>query len=53
MQYHRVITLKDGSSCILRNGTAEDGRNPKGFQSRFSGWQELVLLRLELNLHGK
>ena len=49
MQYHRVITLKDGSSCILRNGTAEDGRNPKGFRSRFSGWQELVLMRLDLD----
>ena len=24
------------------------GRNPKGFRSRFSGWQELVLMRLEL-----
>ena len=25
------------------------GRNPKGFRSRFSGWQELVLMRLELD----
>ena len=49
MQYHRVITLKDGNSCILRNGTVEDGRNPKGFRSRFSGWQELVLMRLDLD----
>ena len=53
MQYHKIITLKDGSSCILRNGTVEYGRNPKGFRSQFSGWQELVLMRLELNLHGK
>ena len=49
MQYHRVITLKDGSPGILRNGTAEDGRNPKGFRSLFSGWQELVLMRLDLD----
>ena len=25
------------------------GRNPKGFRSRVTGWQELVLMRLELN----
>lgn len=24
------------------------GRNPKGFRSRYNGWQELVLMRLEL-----
>ena len=29
-------------------GFAEYGRNPKGFRSRYSGWQELVLMRLEL-----
>ena len=29
-------------------GFAEHGRNPKGFRSRLSGWQELVLMRLEL-----
>ena len=30
-------------------GFVEYGRNPKGFRSRFSGWQEIVLMRLELN----
>ena len=25
MQYYRTITLKDGRTCILRNGTAGDG----------------------------
>ena len=30
-------------------GFTEYGRNPKGFRSRFSGWQELVLMRLELD----
>ena len=30
-------------------GFAEYGRNPKGFRSRLSGWQELVLMRLELD----
>ena len=26
MQFHRIITLKDGRTCTLRNGTAEDGQ---------------------------
>ena len=30
-------------------GFTEYGRNPLGFKSRFSGMQELVLMRLELN----
>ena len=30
-------------------GFVEYGRNPKGFRSRQSGWQEIVLMRLELN----
>jgi hypothetical protein len=29
-------------------GFAEYGRSPKGFRSRISGWQEVVLMRLEL-----
>lgn len=29
-------------------GFEEYGRNPKGFRSRLTGWQELVLMRLEL-----
>ena len=29
-------------------GFTEFGRNPKGFRSRLTGWQELVLMRLEL-----
>ena len=30
-------------------GFVEYGRNPRGFLSRYTGWQELVLMRLELN----
>lgn len=30
-------------------GFVEYGRNPKGFRSRIAGWQELVLMRLELD----
>ena len=26
MQFHKIITLKDGRTCTLRNGTAEDGQ---------------------------
>ena len=29
-------------------GFVEYGRNPKGFRSRFTGWQEVVLMRLDL-----
>ena len=29
-------------------GFVEYGRNPKGFRSRYSGFQEMVLMRLEL-----
>ena len=30
-------------------GFREYGRNPRGFRSRETGWQELVLMRLELS----
>ena len=26
MQYCKTVALKDGSSCLLRNGTAADGQ---------------------------
>lgn len=29
-------------------GFQEYGRNPKGFLSRYNGWQEIVLMRLEI-----
>ena len=29
-------------------GFTEYGRNPRGFRSRMTGWQEVVLMRLEL-----
>lgn len=32
-----------------RLGFVEYGRNPKGFRSRYAGWQELILMRLELD----
>lgn len=30
-------------------GFVEYGRNPRGFRTRQGGWQELVLMRLELD----
>lgn len=30
-------------------GFVEFGRNPRGFRSRYTGWQPLVLMRLELD----
>ncbi len=30
-------------------GFAEYGRNPRGFRSRLTGWQELIQMRLELD----
>ena len=35
-------------SLYRRMGFVEYGRNPRGFRSRSTGWQELVLMRLEL-----
>ena len=35
-------------ALYARAGFEEYGRNPKGFRSRLSGWQELVLMRLDL-----
>ena len=43
--------VADNTSAIAlyeSEGFVEYGRNPKGFRSRVSGWQELVLMRLEL-----
>ena len=36
-----------------REGFVEYGRNPKGFRSRLTGWQETVHMRLELDETGK
>lgn len=30
-------------------GFTEFGRNPRGFRSRYQGWQELISMRLELD----
>lgn len=44
-----AVADNESALALYRSvGFVEYGRNPKGFKSRISGWQELVLMRLEL-----
>ena len=43
-----VAENKSALALYKSVGFVEYGRNPKGFRSRLTGWQELVLMRLEL-----
>ncbi len=43
-----VADNKAAMALYTSSGFTEYGRNPKGFRSRYSGWQETVLMRLEL-----
>ena len=44
-----VVADNERAIALYRSeGFVEYGRNPKGFRSRLTGWQELVLMRLEL-----
>ena len=44
-----VADNKQAIDLYLSEGFTEFGRNPKGFKSRLSGWQETVLMRMELD----
>ena len=44
-----VAENKNALALYKSVGFVEYGRNPKGFRSRMSDWQELVLMRLELD----
>lgn len=44
-----VAENKNAMALYESVGFVEYGRNPRGFKSRESGWQELVLMRLELD----
>ena len=45
-----VVTENARAIALYRSmGFAEYGRNPRGFRSRRTGWQEVLLMRLELN----
>ncbi len=45
-----VVAENEAALALYRKaGFVEYGRNPRGFKSRLTGWQELVLMRMELN----
>ncbi len=45
-----VVAENQAAIALYRSaGFVEYGRNPRGFRSRLTGWQELVLMRLELD----
>lgn len=51
--YHQLeldVVRENAAAIALYQsfGFLEYGRNPKGFHSRLTGWQELILMRLEL-----
>ena len=48
LELNVVADNKSAISLYESEGFTEYGRNPKGFNSRFTGWQELSLMRLEL-----
>ena len=44
-----AVAENESALALYRSvGFQEYGRNPKGFRFRLTGWQELVLMRLEL-----
>ncbi|MBQ2597559.1 MAG: GNAT family N-acetyltransferase [Oscillospiraceae bacterium] len=49
LELEAVAENKNALALYKSVGFVEYGRNPKGFLSRLTGWQELVLMRLELD----
>ena len=49
LELEAVAENKTALALYESVGFVEYGRNPRGFRSRLTGWQELVLMRLELN----
>ena len=44
-----VVAENRGAIALYESvGFEEYGRNPKGFHSRYTGWQEVVLMRLDM-----
>ena len=44
-----VVAENESALALYESvGFVEYGRNPKGFRSRYTGWQEVVLMRLDL-----
>lgn len=48
MELEVVAENRAALSLYESVGFVEYGRNPKGFRSRYTGWQEVVLMRLDL-----
>ena len=50
VQLELEVVAENRSAIALYEsvGFVEYGRNPKDFRSRLTGWQEVVLMRLEL-----
>lgn len=50
-QLELAVVAENKSAIALYEsaGFVEYGRNPRGFRSRLTGWQELLLMRLELD----
>ena len=50
IQLELEVVAENSSAIALYEsvGFEEYGRNPRGFRSRLTGWQEVVLMRLEL-----
>ncbi len=48
LELEAVAENKSALRLYESAGFVEYGRNPRGFCSRYTGWQELVLMRLEL-----
>ena len=49
LELEAVAENKNALALYESVGFVEYGRNPRGFRSRLTGWQELVLMCLELN----
>ena len=49
LELQAVADNKKALALYESEGFREFGRNPRGFCSRHTGWQELVLMRLELD----
>ncbi|MBQ3281823.1 MAG: GNAT family N-acetyltransferase [Eubacterium sp.] len=49
LELNVVADNKSAISLYESEGFVEYGRNPRGFRSRYTGWQEVVLMRLELD----
>ena len=49
LELEAVAKNKSAIALYESVGFEEYGRNPKGFRSRFTGWQEVVLMRLDLD----